>query len=282
MKDIVKLPARDKLGHKGTFGTVTIMGGHSDNSSIMFGGVALSALASLKTGAGLVQLFMNEPELSHSIELVPQAIGLKLPKNPENITNFLTNTNSVVAGIAFGVGKAQQDYIGHIIKLRTPTVIDADGINNLANYETPVQLHEECILTPHVKEFERICEAWNINLSTSNQKNAQSLAKKAGCIVVFKDSSTVVADSNSVWALENPSPSLATGGSGDALSGIIGSLLAQFRLNNQLSAFDCAQLGVKIHSEAAASWSKENGDSGMLISELLEQVPKAMQCMRKT
>ena len=286
MTKIAKLPSRNPKGHKGSFGTVGIIGGHHDSRSIMFGGVVLSAIAALRSGVGLVKLIMHEKELGHSIETVPQATGVILPNQASLLSNQVQDIDAFVIGVAFGVGFKQQDYIKNILQMKVPTVIDADALNNIAeNHQLAELVHSKCIMTPHPKEYQRLALSYglrDVHATDANQAEAaQKLSALFGCTVVLKGATTVVANEGDTWVLNEQNPVLATGGSGDALSGIIAGLLAQFSQNGQLNEFDCAQLGVTIHSNAASAWAQQHGDSGLLIHELLDLIPEVIMKLRQ-
>ncbi len=269
---ISDLPSRQADGHKGTFGTVAIFGGDISADEVMLGGPAFAAEAALRTGAGLVAFVGKREVLVELIKLVPQAVGIISSGNFEDSSKKWT---SVVIGPGLGVNNQNIKLINSLLSLKLPTVIDADGLNTLAeNPNISNSIHKGCVLTPHAKEFERLAKAFVV-------KDADELAKKLGCVVVLKDSITYVSDSTKKWSNKLKNPALATGGTGDILAGLIGGLLAQYAPKT-LSVFDCARLAVEIHAEAGKEWKNQHGSGGLIIEELLALIPKVMEKMRRS
>ena len=243
----VKIPPRPQQGNKKTFGTVALFGGYINESSIMTGGIALSAQAALRSGVGMA-VFIGETSLTTElIRICPQAIGVGISEIKN--TNF--DWHALVIGPGLSVKKEHVQTLEYLLQKKIPTVIDADGLNLLARYpELASFLHERCVLTPHMGELQRLLAAFNC-------ADAADLSKILGCVVVAKNASTeVFAPKIPNWKLDNPTPVLATAGSGDVLAGIIGGLLAQF--GNEISAFDCAKIGVIIHNKLGHDWQKKS------------------------
>lgn len=264
------MPYRPKEGHKGTFGTVAIIGGSISGPRVMLGGPALAAKAAIRSGAGLVVFIGEKQLLAHLIEMVPQTIGL----TPNKELSDSKKWQSIVIGPGLGINKDNIKLINKLLMLKLPTVIDADGLNALAEHtEIAGNIHDKCVLTPHVKEFERLGRAFQA-------KDAAELAKKLECCVVLKSHKTYITDGKKGWTKEVKNPALATGGTGDVLAGLIGGLMAQY-CSDQLPVFDCARLGVEIHAKAAEKWREAHGSGGLIIDELLELVPSVMDTLRK-
>ncbi|HEX5797666.1 MAG TPA: NAD(P)H-hydrate dehydratase [Candidatus Saccharimonadales bacterium] len=266
----LKLPKRPESGHKGTFGTIVIYGGMISDQAVMLGGPALSARAALRSGVGLAVFLGDKDVVVRLIEMVPQAIGIG---SDADISKKAKKWNSIVLGPGLGINKSNINLIDSLLKLNIPTIIDADGLNTMAEYpELFGSIHPQCILTPHVKEFKRLAKAIAV-------KDADKLANKLGSVVVLKSSNTLVTDGTRSWHSNSPNPALATGGTGDVLAGLIGGLLAQYSPGN-LSVFECARLGVEIHSATAIRWRREHGSGGLLIEEILKLIPNVMEKMR--
>lgn len=264
-----RLPPRPSAGHKGTFGTVAILGGNLSSHTIMLGGPAFVAEAALRSGAGLAVFVGERNLLAHLIELVPQAIGT-VPSG--DLNEEAKKWQSVVIGPGLGINKKNIKLINDLLKLKIPTVVDADGLNMLAEYpRIERNIHGNCVLTPHPKEFERLADTFRV-------ETADELATKLGCCVVLKNSVTLVTNGKHNWRNDIKNPALATGGTGDVLSGLIGGIMAQY--SDSSSVFDCAKLGVEIHTRAGARWREEHGSSGLFIGELLELIPETMENMR--
>lgn len=270
--DLPKLPPRNTTGHKGTFGTVAVVGGMQTRDKVMFGGAVLAAIAALRAGAGRATLVMPRELLTAAIELLPQAVGIPLSTNSE------FEANCVLFGPSAGIQSPRKQLLTQLLQQDTPLVIDADGLNILA--VDPHIWNKDCdtILTPHIGEFRRLVEAFHIDTQVSLTEQARTLAKKLDTVLVVKSSSTIICDKSRSWVLNQPNPALATAGSGDVLGGIIAGLVAQFYL--KLDMFQLAQLGVTLHNHAAKLWSDTHGDQGLIFDELLELIPKATEDLR--
>lgn len=266
----VGLPTRNKQGHKGTFGTVAIAAGSINSTKVTLGGAAFAAKAAIRSGAGMTAFVGDKDVLVSLIKMVPQSIGII---NKGDYSDEAEKWQSIVIGPALGLEYHNVKLIRDILKLELPTVVDADALNTIVRYpDLASNIHDKCVLTPHIKEFERLSDAFDTN-------NPDNLATKLGCTIVLKSSSTVVVDGKQAWQKYSNNPVLATAGTGDVLAGLIGGLMAQY-CPDQLSVFECAQLGVEIHAKAAEEWKRQYGSSGLIIDELLEFIPKVMEKMR--
>lgn len=314
------LPERDPQGHKGTFGTVAVVGGsahtpHSDRNggdgSHMVGGPAFSAAAALRAGCGLARLVMPEPVLDSALCITPSATGRSLAVDADGdivghlaapvIDETLRSSSCVAIGPGLGTTPgAQAVTLRCTNQEQRPIVIDADGLNCLA--EVP-ELHRDfraaAILTPHPGEFARLASALGVAGDVKNPDNrpacAERLAQKLGCIVVLKAATTVVSDGQRTWSsAEPPNPALATAGTGDVLTGVIASLVAQHHRapdpiaalrgrapEGSISLFDCARLAVEAHARAARAWADETGcTGGMTAADLVRHIPGAVESLR--
>jgi NAD(P)H-hydrate epimerase len=148
------------------------------------------------------------------------------------------------------------------------------------------------ILTPHPGEFRRLAAAVGIEADPIDPRGrseaAAALAGRLGCIVVLKGAGTVVSDGLRTWVNQTGNAALATAGTGDVLTGVIAGLVAQFHREavprgaaaGGLSLFDCARLGTRLHGLAADRWAGRHGTAGLLVRDLLDELPDAMQQMR--
>jgi len=298
--DLPKLPNRPLDGHKGTFGTVIVIGGQASPPRIMIGGPALAALGALRVGAGLVTLAMPAPLLAAALTIVPSATGLALPVDVRGVIlpseaaavlDAAMNTGRgrapvVVIGCGLGEGEAQRLLTLRMLSVDGPSlVVDADAINALATCEDPqTALGGPAIITPHPGEWRRLAAAMRLDGDPIDPAQrldaAQRMAGRLGAIVVLKGARTVVASALRQWTCEFENPALATGGTGDVLAGTIGGLLSQANAATPRSLdadllFDMACLGVQLHAEAAAIWSEAHGNAGLLATDLATLIPDA-------
>ncbi|MFW6227732.1 MAG: NAD(P)H-hydrate dehydratase, partial [Bacteroidota bacterium] len=248
------LPKRRKHSHKGNFGRVLMIMG----SKGKMGAAVLSARACLKTGCGL--LTIHVPECGYSImqTTLPEAMTL-VDSNEAMFTEVPDLRKFDTLGIGPGLGTAEYTMDAYAKLLyqieNTPLVIDADGLNMLAKRRELLSLlPENTILTPHPKEFERIAGESNNSFDRINLQ--QEFARNHRVIVVLKGAYTTVATpQGSIYFNSTGNPGMATAGSGDVLTGIITSLLAQIK-----NAEKAAQLGIYIHGLAGDIAAREHGE----------------------
>ncbi|TVQ33105.1 MAG: NAD(P)H-hydrate dehydratase [Phycisphaeraceae bacterium] len=305
------LPQRDSRGHKGDFGTVAIVGGRVHADITMLGGPAFSALAALRSGAGLVRLALPAPILNAALTLAPSATGVALPIDHERevvpreaaviLDGLLAEASCLAIGPGLGLGAAPRALtLRAVMQEETPVVVDADALNNLA--ETPElqrDFHAHAIITPHPGEYRRLARSLEIDEDPvspdARPAAAERLAQFLGCIVVLKGAGTVVSDGHRTWVDDAHNAALATAGTGDVLTGIIAALVAQHHRDpliagersipserrGGLSLFDCARIAVRAHARAADAWTARTGaSSGLLAMDLVDELPGALQSLR--
>ena len=259
------LPPRALGTHKGNFGSVAIVGG--DNG--MVGAVLLASRAALFCGAGRVYaafLADNAPNVDTchpEIMLHPAA----------TLTN-LTWLNCVVIGTGLGQSKAAIDLLEFCMAQPTTLLIDADALNLIsqhAHLQTILNNRRaETIITPHPAEAARLLNTTVEDIQQNRVESAQNLVSKFKVICILKGAGTIITSSDIAsadisWFINTTgNPGLASGGTGDVLSGIIGSLIAQ-----GLSGLEAAKLGVYVHGAAADALVAEGiGPVGLTASEI--------------
>ncbi|MBC7773308.1 MAG: NAD(P)H-hydrate dehydratase [Pyrinomonadaceae bacterium] len=320
MSDPPPLPAfppRDPQGHKGTFGTVAVVGGCALAETRMIGAPTLSATAALRVGAGLARLVMPEPVLNAGLTLAPWTTGRAIPTDSRGeiipheaasvIDAVVKMCNCLAIGPGLGRGEGPRAATLRAIQQEdVPVVVDADALNALSEIpELTLDLHAAAVLTPHPGEFKRLCEGLglknNLGMDQSRTGAAEQLAQRLGCIVVLKGARTVVSNGQSSWESTYIDSCLAVGGTGDVLTGVIAGLIAQFVAppppfalpagmaakmpkpdGKPLTLFDAACLGVEVHAVAAQRWraSHANAAAGLLATELIDQLPGAVEQLR--
>lgn len=253
--------------HKGLQGHALIIGG----SYGKMGAVCLSSKAALKSGCGLVTAYV--PKIGYSILqiTIPEAMVLT-DKKKIYITEIAFNFKPDAIGIGPGIGqniKTQKALKTFLTNNETPLVIDADALNILAqNQEWLSLLRPKTILTPHQKELERLIGKW-ISEEDKIQKVIDfSLMFKI--IVVVKGSPTLVVDGNTIYENSTGNAALATAGSGDVLTGIISSFLAQC-----YAPCSAAILGVYVHGLTADIALHETGYQSFIASDIISYLGKA-------
>ena len=265
---------RQRFGHKGTFGHALLVGGNYGK----MGAVVLATKACLSTGAGLTTAFI--PRCGYEIMQIsaPEAMTVvddadeMLTSLPEDVDRF----SAIGVGPGMGTAIETQKLLSFLIRrYKKPMVIDADGLNNLAaNKEWLDQLPPYSILTPHPKEFDRLFGEHENDFE--RMKTARQKAGDLQIIIVLKSHHTLIAhpDGNHYFNSTGNS-GMAKGGTGDILTGVITSLLAQ-----GYKPADASILGVYIHGWAGDFAAKKFSQEGMLPSHVIEcfaDVFKALQ-----
>lgn len=266
-------PKRHHNSHKGTFGTALMING----SYGMAGAAMLSAKAALRSGLGIAKCVLCDGIYSAFTCYLPEAVCLPVKQTengtlPDNIdiSVFCENCSAILFGCGVGKGENIRKILEQILKnTNLPTVIDADGINALSlgidilkESKTPV------ILTPHPGEMARILRVTTAEVEQNRVKAARDFAKEYGCVVVLKGANTIIASPDGeIFFNTNGNPGMATGGSGDVLSGITVSLLAQ-----GFSPLEAAKAAVYLHGEAGDKAALKYGERQMLPSDIIEQL----------
>lgn len=304
------LPARDPRGHKGTFGTVCVLGGCAERGVRMIGAPALVATAALRAGAGLAKLLVPEPIMNAALAAAPWATGAPIGVDHEGellgheaaaaIDGRLRDGCAcLVVGPGMGTSEgARAASIRAVQQDAAPVVVDADALNCLAEVpELQRDFRAAAVLTPHPGEFRRLASALRIAQDPAREETrpaaAEALAQRLGCVVVLKGRATVVSDGHRTWVNATGCDALATAGTGDVLSGVIAGIAAQFvgiaphpkvprPQGKPLDLFDAARIAVWAHGRAADRWVARHGASaGMLATELCEEIPGALEEARR-
>ena len=282
--DAVLIPTRPKDAHKGTFGTAVVLAG----SLGLTGAAYLSSTAAARTGAGLVRLLVADsiyPILAAKCtevmatpvpEVAPGAVGHAAY---DSILRQLAAAEVGVIGPGLGRDSSTWRLVVDLsLRAKCPLVIDADGLNALADSQrSKGKLGKNRVLTPHPGELGRLTGKTADAINADRTGAARKAAKEWGAIVVLKGAHTVVAHPDGRTS-EDPHevPALASGGTGDVLSGIIGGLIAQGS-----DPYAAAVTGVYVHAAAGRRISERIGDSGLLASDLLPEIPLVMNFLRQ-
>ena len=281
-------PLRPPGAHKGTFGTVIVLGG----CRTMFGAPALAARAALRAGCGLVKVASDPDTLPWILSLEPSATGIELPADADEAEAALDRADprrTAVLAVGPGWGapphgtldaaaRARRELLPRLWAGPRRLVLDADGLNLLAALlpDQPPAACPAAVLTPHPGEFARLADALGIQESPTDPAErpaaAAALARRLGCVVLLKGRHSVIAAADGAAAV-NPTgnPVLATAGTGDVLTGLVASLLAQ-----GMGAFEAARLGAHLHGLAADRWRDVHGERGLLARELADGLAGVM------
>lgn len=259
---------RTKFSHKGTYGKAMIIAG----SYGKIGAAVLAARATLRSGVGL--LTVHVPRCGYAVlqTSVPEAM-VSSDKHENHFTAAPDLDQYDAIGIGPGLGTDGETVKAFAFVLRhstKPLVIDADGLNILAAHRELIHaLPANSILTPHPKEFERLVGKWKNDFD--RLEKLRSFSKQTNSIIVLKGAYTSVASPDGNVSF-NPTgnPGMATGGSGDVLTGVLTGLLAQ-----HYTPLEAARLGVYVHGYAGDLAAKKKSMEAMIASDIINLLPKA-------
>lgn len=264
--------------HKGDAGRLVIIAG----SKGLTGAALLSSKASLKCGAGLITLVCCE-SLNNIFETaLPEVMtlpcrdtnGILNLDDIEKIFEKCQNCSALLIGPGMGVTKDTQKILEYAVKnVCAPIIIDADGINALSKNINILSGHKmPIIITPHIGEFARLTGLTANEILSDTAKYASKFAQKYDVTVILKSHRTVVAHKGKVYSNILGNPGMATGGSGDVLSGCVASFAAQFK-----NAENAALAGVFIHSLSADMASCLIGEYGLTPTDICNFLPYAIK-----
>lgn len=253
--------------HKGIQGHALIIGG----SYGKIGAVVLASKAALKTGCGLVTALI--PQCGYEIlQTANPEVMVITDDFMEHLTDIHFDLKPQAIGIGIGMGQhtdTQHAFYNFLKNNSLPLVVDADALNSLAlNPEWLSLLPQKTILTPHLKELERLIGPWNSEDEKLEKVSALSL--QYHCIIVVKGAPTLIVDNENRYQNTTGNPALATAGSGDVLTGMITSLLAQ-----SYEPVDAAILGVYLHGLTADLALPTTGYQSFIASDCIDWIGKA-------
>jgi hydroxyethylthiazole kinase-like uncharacterized protein yjeF len=260
-----RLIPRKKYSHKGSYGHALIIVG----SKGKMGAAILCGKGCLRSGVGLMTVHAPSCGLDIMQISTPEAMCSTDP-DEYHFTTLPDISKYSCVGIGPGLGTAEEskEALGHLLNTsEVPIVIDADGINIISKDPTlQALIPVNTILTPHPKEFERLVGSWNGSMERLAKQLTFSLHHK--CIVVLKDADTIVTDScGNVYFNTTGNPGMATGGSGDVLTGIITGLLAQ-----SYTSLEAALIGVYYHGLSGDAATKQKGACAVLASDIVDNL----------
>lgn len=281
---VARLPARPSAGHKGSFGHVLIIAGSPGKT----GAAVLAARGALRSGAGLVTVAVPRGLESELAGLCVEAMSASLATGKSGVFDGssqkglqeLAEARDVVA-LGPGLGREPETGAlarGLAVGVARPLVIDADGLFALDGaLESLRDRRAPTVLTPHPGEAARLLGCESARVNGDRLGAARRLAERSGSVVVLKGAGTVVAEaSGRALVIPTGGPLLATGGTGDVLTGVVAALLG-----SGLPAFEAAGLAAWWHGAAADRRTAERGVAfGLLASELADALPATAAALR--
>lgn len=266
-KDLQRLKGRKSHSNKGTFGKLLVIAGCVD----MAGAAVLCAKAAYAAGCGLVRVLTPEENRIIVQNGIPEAVLTTYPAeqlDPAALSNALDWADVIVCGPGIGTADTADQIVKTVIKTASvPVLFDADALNLIAQDTDILQCaHTTCVLTPHLGEMSRLRKETVADIQNQLLEVAEAFARQYNVICVLKDERTVTAvPCGQIWVNLSGNAGMATAGSGDVLSGVIGALMAQ-----GMDAKDAAPYGVFLHGIAGDTIQKRTGKRGLTASDLIE------------
>jgi NAD(P)H-hydrate epimerase len=282
----IELPERKKNSHKYNYGHVLVIGGSVGKT----GAVIMASKSANVSGAGLVTAVIPksldtilEQNLIEEMTIpVDEKDGLFGKKSKFEILDLIKNGkfSSIALGMGMSVNKNTVELVDKILKVNLPLVIDADGLNNLSlinNFQDKLRKRKfPTVLTPHVGEMSRLTNIPTKDINDNLEDVAKEFAKETNTFVVLKSSRTVIAtpDEKIFYSIRG-NEGMATAGTGDVLSGILGCLV------NRLPIEEAVKTGVYLHGLSGDLAVAEIGKESLKATDLIKYIPKAYKYLAK-
>lgn len=279
MSDVNLPPPLAPDAHKGDAGRVLCLAG----SQAYPGAAQLCAAGAVRGGAGLVTLGVFDPMIVPVVAAaVPEATYLDLSRTRDLLIGKLPKEVAEhphdvrVAGPGLGQGVGTRALVQCLIEdpFAGPLVLDADALNVLTEQIEAAASHPgPVLLTPHPGEATRLLGRPIPREAAGREEAAQQLAERAGAICVLKGRGTVVSDGTDCWTCQSGNPGLATAGSGDVLTGLLGAFACA--IGDDYAAFEAARAAVEVHARAGDLAAAELGQRGLAARDLIRYLPAA-------
>jgi NAD(P)H-hydrate epimerase len=274
-----ELPPRRADSHKGDYGRILVLAG----SRGMVGAAAMAGTAALRAGAGLVTVGTPRSVYPILAAQVACCTTRPLPETPvatlsdrgfSAILQLAESFDVIALGPGLGRHPSTTRLVHQLVlKLPKPMVIDADGLNALAEDVAALRgAPAPRILTPHPGEMARLVGLSAGEVQQSRKPVALRFARENRAVLVLKGHRSIVTDGRRVFVNPTGNPGMATGGAGDVLTGTIAALVGQ-----RLGPFEAAVLGTYVHGLAGDLAAKQFGEVGLIATDVLEFLPQAFQ-----
>ena len=279
IKDLFK--KRDINANKGNFGKAGLYGGSIEYS----GALKLSylSLSALRSGCGISRVLVKKEVL---LLLGPNILEQTLCILPDyndsfydTLNNYIKDLDSLAFGMGLGSDKHLEEALEFLIKNYTGNlIIDADGLNTLSQMDMNIlkTTKSKIVLTPHLKEFERLSKISVEKIKQNPIQVAKDFAQKYNITLLLKGATTIVTNGEKTYLVKKAVPGMATAGSGDVLSGIITGMLG-YQENNLLTVSAGAMLACIAGEFAQAKYT----DISMKASDTIENIPNAIKYIRE-
>jgi NAD(P)H-hydrate epimerase len=263
------IPPRTSDSHKGSYGHLAVMGGRKG----MEGASLLATRAGLRCGSGLVTIFLPRgSSVQKRDEVIASYLETELENLPDTIEldELFTRQNALVIGPGLGVSTQMCRLVEKALGLEKKVLVDADGLNCLSQNPDIIKKHLcDLVLTPHIGEMSRLTGMKKDEIKNNKVSVAREFARQNAVTLVLKDAVTVVATAEgSIYINDGGVAGMSKGGSGDVLSGIVGSLMAR-----GLGIEQAAIAGVYIHTECGRAAQRLKGADSVTAGDLIEMIP---------
>lgn len=279
------IPQREKDTHKGTYGRVGVMGGCRE----MTGAVVLASKSCLRSGSGLVYTIVPESIMSIIQTLIIESICMPIRDSGtgcfkksflESIKDAVNKVDCLVLGPGMGVDEERIEIIREILEFADrPVVLDADGINCISKDKDKKALlsrQHPTVITPHPAELARLLDVTVEEIQSNRIEYCRFASKKYNVITVLKGHNTVISSPEGHTFINTTgNPGMATAGSGDVLSGMIGSLIGQ-----KIKPLDAVIAAVFLHGLAGDIGAEEKGEYGLIAGDIVENIPYAIKYVK--
>ncbi len=266
--DLWRLPRRAARSNKGTFGRVLVVAG----SESMSGAAYFAALGAYRAGAGIVETAVHPAVVPVLRVLLPEAI---VAPYTEGLSRAIARADAVVAGPGLSQSAESCAVLRQVLDAveERPLVLDADALNLLSKNEDLLKnLPKNTVCTPHPGEMARLLRCTVADVVSDILGTARRFAAESGAVCLLKDAHTVIAASDGTATVNTTgSNAMATGGSGDVLSGVIGAFAAL------VNVYDAAVLGAYVHGRAGELASRDLGEHAVLARDIADRIGLAVR-----
>ena len=274
-------PIRDIDCNKGDFGKAGIYGGSVEYSGALK--LASLSLGALRSGTGISRIITSKdvlPLLGPNI--LEQTLVVLPDYEDSHFREKLYDSISDLDSLAFGMGLGNDSHLEEVLeflikKYTGNLIIDAEGLNTLSRMKLEILKDKKCniVLTPHVKEFSRLCFKDIEEIKRNSLQLVLEFAKKYQVIVLLKGHTTTISDGVDTYLVTTGCPGMATAGSGDVLSGILAGMLAYHDFTMKTIA-----ASVFLHGIAGSLAEEESTDISMVASDIISYIGKAIKVIR--
>lgn len=270
------LPSREDDFHKGDCGHLLVVGGDAGTSYGYGGAAIMASQMALRSGAGLVSVATRPCFVVPALMTQPEMMVAGI-ESGQALLPLLEKASVIAVGPGLGQSSWSEQLLYHVLLTDNPLVIDADALHLLvkpefAQLSTITKTERQWILTPHPGEAAALLSISTAEVQQDRVTAAQAIQREYGGAVILKGAGTVVVGRNGdVWVCDQGNAGMASGGMGDVLTGLLGSLLAQ-----GMTVDAAAVLGVALHAHAADIAVGVAGERGLLATDLIPYIQELL------